>query len=228
MKSSVERQFWGSTLMSKELIKKRVRFDYMKLIERVEGGHRMIGGSKKLFSPNSILKPFKEHLFWGIPKEKLEQRRQDGTILMEYLEKIFASKDTNINSFPITVKQKKDLHNLFNWFIKNNVKLLAIEKPITNGIVYGIIDCIAILDGEYCILEIKLRNNLQVNNLDRFQASIYAYLMEIPAYVLCLADNGDIRFEKIYKQTCHKEMKKIIEIYKTFGVELDFKQRLSI
>lgn len=221
-------QFWGSKKISRTYLKKMIDFDYSQLIQKVDGGHRMIGGNKKLISPSSILKPFKEWKFFGIPNTTLEQRRADGSTLMSYLEQIFITKDTNINSFPITAKQKKDLHNLFQFFIEKNIKLIAVEKPITNGIVYGIVDCIVKKDTDYYVMEIKLRNNLTIENSDRFQASVYANLLEIPALIVCLADNGQIAMEEIRKSTFNKEMKKICEIYKTFGIELDFKQKLKI
>lgn len=221
-------QFWGSKKISRNNLKKMINFDYSQLIEKVEGGHRMIGSTKKLISPSSILKPFREWKFFGIPSNTLEQRRNDGSVLMRYLEEIFITKNTNINALPITAKQKKDLHNLFQFFIEHNIKLVAVEKPITNGIVYGIVDCIVKKDTDYYVMEIKLRNNLKIENTDRFQASVYANLLEIPALVVCLADNGQIAMEEIKKTTFSKHLKSISDIYKTFGIELEFKQKLKI
>lgn len=221
-------QFWGGKTISKTYVKKVINFDFKRLIEKVEGGHRMLGGSKKLLSPSAILKPFRDAKFFGTPSHILEQRRQDGSVLMEYLEKIFIEKQTNINDFPITTKQKKDLHNLFTFFINNNIKILAVEKPITNGIVYGIIDCVVVKDSNLYVMEIKLRNSLKIENTDRFQAKVYSYLMEIPALILCLADNGDTHMEELKKADFAKEMEQVENMYKLFGLDLSFKQQIKI
>lgn len=221
-------QFFGGKKVSKPYVKKLIAFDFKQLIEKVENGHKMIGGSKKLISPSSVLKSFRDCKFFGIPSNILEQRRQDGSVLMESLEKVFFQKEFNIDDFPITTKQKKDLYNLFNYFIKNEIKVLAVEKPITNGIMYGIIDCVVRYQKNYYVMEIKLRNNLKVENADRFQAKCYSYMMGIPALILCLADNGDVHMEELKKADFSQEMKKVKDLYNIFGVELEFNQKLKV
>lgn len=221
-------QFWGGKIIPKRYVKKTIEFDFKKLIEKVENGHKMMGGAKKLISPSSVLKSISDYKFFGIPKDILESRRQDGSILMEYLEKVFIQKQSNINDFPITSKQKKDLFNLFSWFVNNGVKLLAVEKPITNGIMYGIIDCVIKKDNKYFVLEIKLRNNLKIENSDRFQAKCYSHMMEIPAMILVMADNGDVVTETLLKADFKQEMKQVQQFYKLFGVELDWTQKIKI
>lgn len=221
-------QFWGGKIIQKRYVKKVIEFDFKKLIEKVENGHKMMGGTKKLISPSSVLKNINDYKFFGIPKDILENRRQDGSVLMEYLEKVFIQKQLNINDFPITSKQKKDLFNLFNWFVNNGVKLLAVEKPITNGTMYGIIDCVIKKDNKYFVLEIKLRNNLKIENSDRFQAKCYSHMMEIPAMILVLSDNGDVVTETLLKADFKQEMKQVQQFYKLFGVELDWTQKIKI
>lgn len=222
------KQFWGSKKISKAYIKKLIKFDFKQLIEKVDGGHKMIGSSKKLISPSSILKPFRDCKFFGIPNNVMEQRRIDGSVLMENLEKVFIQKKMKFDEFDITLKQKKDIFNLFNYFINNGIKLIAVEKPITNGIVYGIIDCIVKKDSKYYVMEIKLRNNLTIENSDRLQAKIYSELMELPCIVLCLSDNGEVVTETLLKTDFQSELRQIENMYKLFGIELDFKQKLKV
>lgn len=221
-------QFFGSKKINKSEMKKKINFDFMRLIDKVENGHKMKGHSKKLISPSSILRPIKDYQLFSIPKDVLEQRRQDGITLMKYLEIIFKTKETDINSFPITTKQKRDLHNIFKYFIDNDIQLLSIEKPITNGVIYGIVDCIIKKGTGIYVLEIKLRNNLKIENADLFQAKVYSMMLGLPAIVLCLADNGETNEQLLYKTSFNKELKVVKDFYKLFGIDLEFNQRLEI
>lgn len=222
------KQFWGSKMINKAYLKRLIEFDFKKLMEKTQDGHKMLGQNKRLMSPTRILKPIMEHKFFGIPQEKLEQRRQDGSSLMENLETIFRTKDPDLNKLAITAKQKKDLFNLLNFFQQKNIKLLTVEKPVTNGIIYGIVDCIVKMGHEYFVMEIKLRNNLTIENTDRFQAKCYSFMLEIPALIICLSDNGDVKMERLNKADFQKPLTDIKNMYKLFGVELDFKQKLRI
>lgn len=221
-------QFWGGKKINKKYLKKLIDFDFKKLIEKTDNGHRMIGSAKKLLSPSSILRPFKDFNLFGIPKDILEHKRLNGSALMENLEHIFKTKEHNINNLPITTKQKKDLFNIFTYFQEQGMKLLAVEKPITNGIVYGIVDAIVKWKHEYFVLEIKLRNNGTIMNEDRFQAKCYSYMLEIPALVLILADNGQVTLERINKADYSYLLQDMKKIYKQYGIELSFNQTIRI
>lgn len=226
---SKNRQLWGTKTIKKVQLKKRLKFDYSQLMEKTQDGWKLNFSDKKLLSVSSILKNIHEYNFFRIPNNLLDYRKTIGKQFMENCFNIVKTQDWNISTFNISELERKHLNTFFKWIIANEMKIICCEKMITNGCLIAFLDfAVRTKEGEYFILEIKLRNSLEVKPTDIFQLRVYCEMLGCPGKLVLIGDNGEIKVEKVLKSTFKKELNTTIDFYKQFGIDLYFENRLEI
>lgn len=175
-------------------------FDFESLVERKKNHFKMITGNNMLLSASNLTKFITEFELYPVPEKLLERKKQVGSQVMELLEQMFQRKTTDVNQFFYDDAVKNRVQALLNWFHENKIKIFAVEKFVTDGQWCGFIDVVAKwsktneLKSNWCVFEIKCRNDFKVKMQDEIQMEIYKKLMcNIDVYLLVIDDNLNIK-----------------------------------
>lgn len=230
MASKIQTQFWGEKYIEKKTIKKILKFDYLKILEQIPNkGWKLIYNDKKLLSVSSILKTINDCFLWNVPTNILEHRKYLGKSFMENANEIFKNKLYDLSILNISEMERKHLETFFNWLVQNKFKIVACEKLITNGCVVAFIDFVVRNEkGYYYVVEVKLRNSLEIRKTDIFQTKVYCEMLGIPGIVVVIGDNGEINTQRLSKITFKSNMNLVKKFYKTFGIELFYENKIEI
>lgn len=178
---------------ARNLVAKKIcAFDFEKLVVKKENNIYYVGKSNKLISPTFLTKHINDYRLSSIPLNVLEQRKEIGINLMKNLQEIFENKIYDLSTMYINERDRKYIEALIEFIIKYEIKILAVEKFITNGTFCGFVDMIGIFNGVACIFEIKCRNEPIVKDTDLIQVGIYKKMLNLPTLMVFINDNGVI------------------------------------
>lgn len=223
------RQNWGAIQINKTKLRKKIKFDYSQLLEKTNQGWKLIFNNKKLLSVSSILKSINDYNLFGIPQNILEYRRELGKRFMENCYQYVNKKEYELDDLVISELERKHLTTFFKWLIDNEMKIMGCEKVITNGCLVAFLDFVVrTKGGEYFIIEVKLRNSLEVKPSDLFQLRVYCEMFEVPGILVIIGDNGEIKTQKVTKKLFVKELANTRNFYKQFGIDIFFNNKIQI
>lgn len=185
-------------------INKIVKFDFRSLVVKEDHKYKFIGSNKPLISFSSLFKFSNDFRFFGTPNRVLEPARQHGSGLMSVLEEVVNNRLEDISNASGNVEDKKTAEALINWLIDNELKIVAIEKFVTNGNFVGIVDmiCRHRPTGTPVVFEIKTRNKFEISEFDIAQLELYyKMLRRPPCYWIMIDKNNKIEcFEYVYSE----------------------------
>lgn len=201
-------------ITTNQKIKSILGFDFETLVERKKNHFKMITSSNMLLSASSFTKFITEYELYPVPEKLLERKRQIGSQVMELLYQMFEKKTTDVDQFFYDEAVKNRVQALLNWFHENKVKISAVEKFITDGHWCGYLDVVAqwsksnLKKSNWCIFEIKCRNDFKIKMQDEIQMEIYRKMMNyIDVYLLVIDDNLNIKAINYKKETKGKDGK---------------------
>lgn len=133
------------------------------IIKNSEGRYELSNGGY-LSSPSRMLKPLTFEKYENIPKWQLEKAAEFGTQIHEAIEiyhKLYNDEE-EARKVLYSGKHHQVFDQYLNWIKDNNVEVLAVEQLVYNSIqrYYGIIDIIALINGEMHIIDLKIRSKL--------------------------------------------------------------------
>lgn len=202
-------------------VRKIIKMDFLDLVERKDTGYFLIGTNKLLVSPSMLNYQLSRKALAPIPPHILEQRRIIGCNLMENLKQVFENKIYDTNNLEMTEQDRKYLNNFLDWLVEQQIKVLAVEKFITNGELCGIVDLIVMWNKCVCILEIKTRNKKEERFTDIIQSTIYFQMVRCPTFLVMIDDTGNVEWCRISANSNFKyylEYRRFIKFWKTYGV----------
>lgn len=127
---------------------------------------------KKLISFSGATKPFSEYKFLELPKQVLAKAQEFGKDLMHTLYCKLANVECD--------NTNKCFDNLLLKLKELNVKPLTMEKHIHNDIWHGYLD----IDCENCFIEIKTRNNFDLELSTIVQCEVYKKITNKDYHIL--------------------------------------------
>lgn len=181
-------------------MRKIIDFNFLDIVEKRDNGYFLIGKNKMLVSPSMLNYQMSRKALSKIPNHILEQRRSIGINLMENIKTVFENKIYDTTTLEMNETDRKYLNNFLDWLVANQIKVLAVEKFITNGEICGIVDMIVMWNKCICVLEIKTRNSRDVRFTDVSQSTIYYQMLKCPTYLVMIDDFGRVDYFKISAQ----------------------------
>lgn len=143
-----------------------------------------------LLSASFITKSLTEYGLYAIPANILEHKKLQGSQVMDMLEEMFNNKDSNVDNYFYSENIKLRVQALIDFFIANKVKIMFVEKFITDSKWCGFIDIIGKCQGQWVLYEIKCRNDTTLKNSDKLQVGIYRKMLHnIKSFVLVVNDS---------------------------------------
>lgn len=158
-------------------------FDYeTKMFQRDDVWYYKYGKNKKraMLSVSTWLKAYNKIKLADIPFQTLEQARIEGQALMFWIEYIFKNKIKNIGDLNYESQKIQEMvFSVVQCLIDNNMKIVAVEKHITNGYWHGYIDLLVKEREEqlFNIIEIKTRTGFEIRETDILQLIAYKKIM---------------------------------------------------
>lgn len=205
-----------------QYLQRIIEFDFLKMVDKKETGYFYKGKNNLLVSPTSLCHTISRHTLAKIPEHILLERKEIGLNLMANLKMMFDNKIYDVSDMPINQRDRTMIYNLMDWLQQEKIKVLAVEKFITNGTFCGFVDMIAKWNNCICVFEIKCRNNKEVRLTDVVQSTIYSHMLKkVPTYIVLLADNGEVTFynaPRSNKTIHYGKFKKIMNFYNEMGV----------
>ncbi len=179
-------------------------------IVEIDGTH--ILDNKPLLSFSTFTSWIKKLDFWKIPEQHLENARGIGKLFMETLEDIWIRKpDFKKYNWPSEQIRFMILSFLDSLAI-NKLKIIDVERHITNGSWHGYIDVVCKhINGQIRLIEIKTRSTDKIEILDKLQVLTYGKIV------------GGVNASQCYvavinKKTFKTTLYKTREMYKTLSV----------
>lgn len=209
------------TINTNKNLRKILNFDFLSIVEKRDTGYFLIGKNELLVSPSMLNYQLSRKVLAKIPMHILEQRRAIGSNLMENIKTVFENKIYDTTTLEMSEIDRKYLNNLLDWLVENQIKVLAVEKFITNGEICGIVDMIVMWNKCICALEIKTRNKKDIRFTDITQATIYYQMLRCPTYVVMIDDLGQVetvRISATKRYEYYNEYCSFIKFWKKFGV----------
>lgn len=170
--------------------RKIISFDFTKLVIRRNDHFYYIGQNHMLISPTRLTKLITDYRLSSIPLSILDERREIGTNLMLNIKEMFDKKIYETKELMINQRDRKYLDAIMDFLIQYEIRILAVEKFITNGTFCGFIDMIVEFNGVACIFEIKCRNEPVIRDTDLIQTGVYKKMLGIPTFMVFVDDNG--------------------------------------
>lgn len=209
------------TLEQNRNMRKIIEFDFLDIVERKDNGYFLIGKNKLLVSPSMLNYQLSRVALASIPNSILERRRTIGSNLMENLKMVFENKIYDTTTIAMQEQDRKYLNHFLDWLVENQIKVLAVEKFITNGEVCGIVDAIVMWNKCICILEIKTRNKKEIRFTDITQSTIYFQMCKCPTFVVMIDDYGKVDYYRISAMRSYEyynEYCAFMRFWKEYGV----------
>lgn len=207
----------NSKIIKNKDINNYLKNDFTKFVYQKDNHYYNLAG-KRLLSFSSLTKKYNDFVFEKIPFQVLENRKELGRLLMQSLKIVWDTKDTNINNLLVPEQTKRHLSTIINFLDANNLMILDCEKLITNNSIIGFVDLIVKQKntGTPHIVEIKLRNSLEIKKSDLVQSLLYSKLLGCPCFVLVVNDIGEFKTFNIYKDIklkneCEKVLNSLID-----------------
>lgn len=145
-----------------------------------------------LWSPSRVMRAFTESNLYLIPDNVLNKARNRGVNLMENLE-YYHKNNSNIANMNFFEGDKEAFLAINQFIIKNNIKVLAVEKVIHNYCCMGIVDMIIKWKSKIYIVEIKTRTKNEIRESDLFQVRWYSNLLfKAPALIWILDKENQV------------------------------------
>lgn len=217
--------------MNKERFLELCNYDFeSEIIERHKGEEKRYfhinRKSVPLLSPSRLSKPFKEHLFWNIPKSKIFEPRTLGKLIHLGVERCFLKGDyVNLDldlieyflpiEFEVLSKWKEEellpflekinwaQRKIIDYLNENNIKILNVEKHINNKHYHGFVDALGLYNDEPVIIDFKTsKQPYKYKKEHEFQLAVYRNIMENTAKTFILhfnVSNGEINFIEYIK-----------------------------
>lgn len=196
--------------------------NFTSFVDKREQGYFFKGTNKLLISPSALMHTINRSSMSKIPPHILEARKEIGTNLMVNLKTMFDSKLYDPSELLINERDRKMVSNIMDFFMKENIRIEAVEKFITNGELCGFVDVIGWWNKHLCVFEIKCRNKDEIRLSDVVQTCIYKRMLNnMHTYILLLADNGEVKFYNAPQNRrfiYYGAFEKTMRYYKEMGV----------
>lgn len=234
IQSPPKRVTWGEhkTGPNNRKVREIIRYKFEDLVERKTNGYVFKKKNKILISPSTLNHTVSKVSMVKIPDFILETRREIGSNIMENLEYMFKNKIYDTSMLNTNERDRKMINYLVDWLMENKIKVLSVEKFITNGVFCGFVDMIVSWNGVVCALELKCRNKHEVRFTDMVQSIIYSKLLGCQTYVVMLDDNGKVSFFRApltRRLEFYNDVETFLKFWKRFGVlETDKIERIDL
>lgn len=198
IKEAPEYVNWGAhrTGPSNKKAREILKFNFEDLVERRSNGFVFKKKNRPLLSPSTLCYTISKYNMCKIPDFILEPRRELGSNLMENLKHMFENKIYDTSNININDRDRNMLNHLVDWLMENKIRILAVEKFITNGVFCGFMDVVVSWNSVVCILEIKCRNKQDIRFTDIVQSVIYSRMLSVPCYIVMIDDFGKVSYQK--------------------------------
>lgn len=223
-----KRVTWGDhkTGPNNRRVRELIKFKFEDLVERKTNAYIFKKKNKTLISPSTLNHTLSKVSMAKIPDFILETRREIGANIMENLEYMFKNKIYDTSLLNTNERDRKMINNLIDWLMENKIKVLSVEKFITNGVFCGFVDMIVSWNGVVCAIELKCRNKHEIRFTDMVQSIIYSKLLGCETYVVMLDDNGKVTFFRApltRRLEYYSEFESFLKFWKRFGVVETYK-----
>lgn len=198
-----------------------IKYNFEDLVERRSNGYVFKKKNQPLLSPSTLCHTISKFNMAKVPDFILETRREIGSNIMENLEYMFKNKIYDTSMLNTNERDRKMINYLVDWLMENKIKVLSVEKFITNGVFCGFVDIIVSWNGVVCALELKCRNKHEVRFTDMVQSIIYSKLLGCQTYVVMLDDNGKVSFFRApltRRLEFYNEFEWFLKFWKKFGI----------
>lgn len=141
-----------------------------------------------------------------VPNWVVENARNEGIQFMETLQDIYKKQIKNFNDYQWpSDKIKYMILSFIDCLVMNQMKIIDVERHITNGYWHGYVDVIVerkIANTKHiCIIEVKTRSDWTVRETDRLQVGVYGEIMGCNYSHCYVAIVNKNEFEtRLYKQ----------------------------
>lgn len=184
-------------------------------IQEINGVHFL--DNTPLLSFSSFTSWIKRLQLAKINENVLDNAKNVGIQFMETLEDIFKNKKVVATYEFVSEQIKYMIYNFLMTLSDNGLRIVDVEKRITNGRWWGIVDIVCyrtdISTKNIVLLEIKTRSTNKCEILDRLQVITYAAILNmVPATTAVVIVN-----KKTFKTTIHwnnRTSKKKFQLYK--------------
>lgn len=182
-----------------------VHYDYEQhIFQKDDTWYYKYGKNKKrpMLSVSTWLKAYNKIKLDGIPHQTLEVARIEGQALMYWLEFIWKNKIKDISSLNYESQKIQEMvFGVIQCLIDNNLKIVAIEKHITNGFWHGYIDLVVKDKSQlFSIVEIKTRSGFEVRDTDTLQLLVYKKIINFSGACYVMVVDKITRTAKLFKQ----------------------------
>lgn len=192
-----------------------IKQDFERMVDKKDNG--IFFCNELLLSPTRLTKTFSEIDMINIPENILNTRKEIGANLMTNLKTMFDNKTYNTNDLLINQRDRTYLNNLIDFFLDNKIRIMAVEKFITNGVFCGYVDVIAKWNSVVVGFEIKCRNSNEIRFQDVVQTTIYKRMLHnIDFYIVLLNDNGTVTFYRAPAQRKYEQYTKLEKMLKFY------------
>lgn len=197
-----------------------IKQDFERMVDKKDNGIFLF--NKLLLSPTRLTDTFSKIDMINIPENILNTRKEIGANLMTNLKTMFDNKTYNTNDLLINQRDRTYLNNLIDFFLDNKIRIMSVEKFITNGVFCGYVDVIAKWNSVVVGFEIKCRNSNIVKFQDVVQTTIYKRMLHnIDFYILLLNDNGTVTFYRAPANRTFNQYTKFEKLMK-FYFEMEY------
>lgn len=185
-------------------LKRVINYDYEQhMFQRDDVWYYKFGKKKRaMLSFSTWLKAYNKIKLADIPFNILEQARIEGQALMYWLNFIWKNKIKDIGNLNYESQKIQEMvFGVIQCLIDNKLKIVAIEKHITNGFWHGYIDMI-VKDrvGLHSLVEIKTRTGFEVRDTDTLQLLVYKKIINFSGACYVMVVDKITRTAKLFKQ----------------------------
>lgn len=185
-------------------LKRVINYDYEQhMFQRDEVWYYKFGKKKRaMLSLSTWMKAYNKIKLADIPFNILEQARIEGQALMFWLDYIWKNKIKDIGNLNYESQKIQEMvFGVIQCLIDNKLKIVAIEKHITNGFWHGYIDMI-VKDrvGLHSLVEIKTRSGFEVRDTDTLQLLVYKKIINFSGACYVMVVDKITRTAKLFKQ----------------------------
>lgn len=185
-------------------LKRVINYDYEQHMFQSDDVWYYKFGKKKrpMLSLSTWMKAYNKIKLADIPFQILEQARVEGQALMFWLNYIWKNKIKEIGDLNYESQKIQEMvFGVIQCLIDNKLKIVAIEKHITNGFWHGYIDMV-VKDrvGLHSLVEIKTRTGFEVRDTDTLQLLVYKKIINFSGACYVMVVDKITRTAKLFKQ----------------------------
>lgn len=190
MNNKRKRAINGRIAAAQKEVKRKLKLNWENSL--TYNGEKFFFNNVPLLSVSTLLKGLNSVRFAVVPKSILETAQQEGQAVTEWLQYIHENEVRYEQAEQLdysSEKVKQMVLSVFRYLAANDLRIMYVEKHISNGRIHGFIDLV-VMDKKRCLvtlLEIKTRGNNEVYDSDILQLATYGRMLSkeyLPCYIL--------------------------------------------